>query len=94
MQRQIVEEIIGRLVMRVNHVGLQRASRKDVANLAAYESVLCGIALMRDPAQSDLDGAATFSRRQSNKDPAYGLAYTYLALSRSIVGEFGPHDLR
>ena len=93
VQRQIVEEIIGRLVTRVGHVGLQRASRKDVANLAAYEAVLCGIQLMRDPAQSDLDGAATYFTAAIEKDPAYGLAYTYLALSRSIVGEFGPNNL-
>ncbi|PTE07270.1 winged helix-turn-helix domain-containing tetratricopeptide repeat protein [Mesorhizobium helmanticense] len=90
IQQDIVEEIVGRLVVRVNNAGLQHASRRPVTSLAAYELVLRGVALLRDPAQSDLKGAAAFFEAAIVKDPAYGLAYTYLALSRVLHSEFGP----
>ena len=89
IQHDIVEEIVGRLVVRVNNAGLQRASRRPVTSLAAYELVLRGVALLRDPAQSDLKGAAALFEAAITKDPAYGLAYTYLALSHVLNSEFG-----
>ena len=64
IQQDIVEEIVGRLVVRVNNAGLQRASRRPVTSLAAYELVLRGVALLRDPAQSDLKGRQRCSRQR------------------------------
>jgi tetratricopeptide (TPR) repeat protein len=63
--------------------------RKPVTNLAAYELVLRGQALLRDPAQSDLKGAEAFFGAAIAKDPAYGLAHSYLALSHVMIGGFG-----
>ncbi|MER8756943.1 winged helix-turn-helix domain-containing protein [Mesorhizobium sp. M0976] len=90
IQQEIVEKIVGRLVVRVNNAGLQRASRQPVASLAARELVLRGVALLRDPAQSELKEAAAFFEAAIVRDPAYGLAYTYLALSHVLNSEFGP----
>jgi hypothetical protein len=90
IQQEIVEKIVGRLVGRVNNAGLQRASRQPVASLAAHELVLRGVALLRDPAQSELKEAAAFFEPAIVRDPAYGLAYTYLALSHVLNSEFGP----
>lgn len=89
IQHDIVEEIIGRLVTRVTNAGLQRTARKPMTSLAAYELTLRGVSLLRDPAQSDLDGASAFFQAAIAKDPAYGLAYTYLALAKALNGEFG-----
>lgn len=89
IQQDIVEDIVGRLVVRVNNAGLQRASRRPVTSLAAYELVLRGVALLRDPAQSDLKGAAALFEAAITRDPAYGLAHTYLALSHVLNSEFG-----
>lgn len=90
IQQDIVEEIVGRLVVRVNNAGLQRASRRPITSLAAYELVLRGVALLRDPAQSDLKGAEELFEAATARDPAYGLAHTYLALSYVLNSEFGP----
>lgn len=90
IERDIVEAIVGRLVNRVNTTGLKRSSRKPVTSLATYELVLKGVALLRDPAQSDLIGAETLFNEAIARDPAYGLAYTYLALARSLNAEFYP----
>ncbi len=89
VQQDIVEGIVGRLITRVTHAGLKRSSRKPLTSLAAYELVLRGVALLRDPAQADLKGADAFLEAAIAKDPAYGLAYTYLALSRALNAEFG-----
>lgn len=89
IQQDIIEDIVGRLARRVSNAGLQQASRKPVTSLAAYELVLRGVALLRDPAQTDLEGARTFFEAAIAKDAAYGPAYTYLALSYALKGEFG-----
>jgi len=89
IQQDIVEEIVGRLVVRVHNAGLQRTSRKPMTSLAAYELVLRGVALLRDPAQSDLKAASALFQAAIIRDPAYGLAYTYLALSHVLNSEFG-----
>ncbi|MEO5760069.1 MAG: winged helix-turn-helix domain-containing protein [Mesorhizobium sp.] len=89
IERDIVEEIVSRLVVRVENAGLQRISRRPVTSLAAYELALRGVALLRDPAQSDLEGAARLFEAAIAKDPAYGLAYTYLALSYVLNSEIG-----
>lgn len=89
IEQEIVEQIVGRLVTRVNNAGLQQASRKPVTSLAAYELALRGFALLRDPAQTDQRGAEALFEAAIAKDPTYGLAYTYLALARALDGELG-----
>lgn len=92
IEREIVQEIVGRLVTKVNNAGLQRAAHKPATNLAAYELVLRGVDLLRDPAQSDLPSAEAFFKAAIAKDASYGLAYTYLALSRMLNAEFWHTD--
>ncbi|TIS65335.1 MAG: tetratricopeptide repeat protein, partial [Mesorhizobium sp.] len=89
IERDIVEQIVSRLVTRVTNAGLEQASRKPVTSLAAYELLLRGFALLRDPAQTDQRGAEALFEAAIAKDPNYGLAYSYLALARSLDGEFG-----
>lgn len=89
IEREIVEQIVGRLVTRVTNVGLEHASRKPITSLAAYELALRGFALLRDPAQTDQRGAEALFEAAIAKDPNYGLAFTYLALTRALDGEFG-----
>ncbi|MER8975293.1 winged helix-turn-helix domain-containing protein [Mesorhizobium sp. M0800] len=88
IQQDIVEEIVGRLARRVTNAGLQQATRKPITSLAAYELVLRGVALVRDPAQTDIEGAKAFFEAAVAKDPAYGLAHIYLGLSCALKGEF------
>lgn len=88
IQQDIVEEIVGRLARRVTNAGLQQASRKPVTSLAAYELVLRGVALVRDPAQTDIEGARAFFEAAVAKDPAYGLAHIYVGLTCALKGEF------
>lgn len=89
IEREIVEQIVGRLVTRVTNAGLQQASRKPLTSLAAYELTQSGLTLLRDPAQTDQRGAEALFEAAIAKDPTYGLAYTYLALTRALDGEFG-----
>lgn len=89
IEQEVVEQIVGRLVTRVTNAGLQQASRKPVTSLAAYELALRGFALLRDPAQTDQKGAEELFEAAIAKDPNYGLAYTYLALTKALDGEFG-----
>ncbi|WP_095086061.1 winged helix-turn-helix domain-containing tetratricopeptide repeat protein [Mesorhizobium sophorae] len=89
IEQEVVEQIVGRLVTRVTNAGLQQASRKPVTSLAAYELALRGFALLRDPAQTDQKGAEAMFEAAIAKDPNYGLAYTYLALTKALDGEFG-----
>lgn len=93
VQREIVERIVARLVVKVTHAGLVRSARKQVTNMAAYELALRGLAMLRDPARIDLKQAAALFEAAIAKDPAYGLAYTYLALSIALAGEFGHTDM-
>jgi len=89
IERQIVEQIVSRLVTRVANAGLEQASRKPITSLAAYELLLRGFAMLRDPAQTDQRSAEILFEAAIAKDPNYGLAYTYLALVRALDGEFG-----
>jgi len=89
IEQDIVEAIVGRLVRRLANAGLQQASRKPVTSLAAYELVLRGVALLRDPAQTDLKNAESFFTAAIARDETYGPAYINLALARALNGEFG-----
>jgi TolB-like protein len=89
MQDDIVDEIVGRIATRVEMAGLQRAVRKPPAELSAWELAQRGVALLRDPAQSDLATAESLCREAISKDPSYGLGWTYLAVSLALGWEFG-----
>ncbi|MGX5843851.1 winged helix-turn-helix domain-containing tetratricopeptide repeat protein [Mesorhizobium sp. ArgA1] len=89
IEREIVEQIVSRLVTRVTNAGLEQASRKPATSLAAYELLLRGFAMLRDPAQTDQRSAEALFEAAITKDPNYGLAYTYLGLVRALDGEFG-----
>lgn len=92
MSDDIVGEIVGRLAARVEVAGLQRVARKPLSSLGAWELAARAVALLHDPAQSDTASAETLCRAALAKDPSYGLAWTYLAIARAIVWEFGGFD--
>jgi TolB-like protein len=85
----IVARILGALVTRLDDVGASRARRKPAAALAAYDLVLRGVALMRGNAPVDFGAARDFFAAALAKDPAYGLAYAYLAFVRVMISGFG-----
>jgi TolB-like protein/Tfp pilus assembly protein PilF len=87
--QDIVEDIVGRLVVRVSTAGLEQAMRKPVPNLAAHELILRGTALLRDPAQTDIETARVLFEEAVAKDPDSGLAHIYLGLTHALVDEFG-----
>jgi tetratricopeptide (TPR) repeat protein len=88
IEQDVVSEIVGRLAIRVDNAGLVRASRKPVTSLAAYELVLRGYSLFRDPAHARPAEAVPLFEAAIAKDPGYGLAYAYLALSSAFHEEF------
>jgi TolB-like protein len=88
IEQDVVGEIVGRLATRLDNAGLQRAERKPVTSLAAYELLLRGHALFRDPAHARPAEAAVLFQAAIAKDPGYGVAHAYLALSSSFLSEF------
>lgn len=94
VQWDIVEQIVGRLVTRVDLHDLQRATRKHATSLAAYELTLSGLALLRAPAQDRLEEAAKLFAAAIAKNAADGLAHSYLALATLMIGNYGRSDKR
>ena len=89
VQREIGEQIVNRLVSRLDADSIRRSGVKPPSSLAAYELVTRAVADMRgynnhrpQSAKADLELAIA-------KDPTYGLAYAYLALANLMEGGYG-----
>ena len=95
IQQDIAERIVGRLVARLEDAGRLRASQKPIADLAAYELTLRGVALLRGNEPAEIRAARDLFAAAVLKDPAYGLARAYFALSRVMAGGYGwaPREL-
>ncbi len=89
IQQDIVERVIGRLVTRLEDAGLNRAARRPATGLAAYELSLRALALLRGNDHRDIRQAHALLESAIAKDPAYGLAHAYLALSQVMLGGYG-----
>jgi TolB-like protein len=86
IQDEIARRIVSRLVARLEDAELLRSARKPTSSLAAYELLLRGIAVLRGYRAEDNEAARLLFEAAIGKDPEYGLAYSYLALARLIIG--------
>lgn len=89
IQEDIIERIIGRLVTRLENAGVEKAAKKPVASLVAYELTLRGVAMMRRDDPADTATARDYFKQAIAKDPAYGLAHAQLAFSLVMLGGYG-----
>ena len=88
VQNDIAYRIVSRLVSRLEDAGLRQISTKPTDSLAAYELVLRGIAALRGYRPQDNEDARTLFEAAVKKDPNYGVAQSYLALSQVIIGGY------
>jgi TolB-like protein len=72
VQQEIGEQIIHRLVTRLDEANLKRAAVKPAQNLAAYELVLRAADQLRRYVQGDAAEARALARKQSGAIPAMG----------------------
>jgi TolB-like protein len=89
IQQDIGEQIVTRLVNRLDEASLRRAAVKPAANLAAYELVIRGAKSLRAFTESPQGEARALFEQALVRDPDYGLAYAYLALEAVIFGGLG-----
>ena len=80
VQQEIGEQIIHRLVTRLNETNLKRAAAKPTSSLAAYELVLRAADLLRRHVLGDTAEAKALAEEAIQRHPNYGLAYAYLGL--------------
>jgi TolB-like protein/Tfp pilus assembly protein PilF len=92
VQQEIGEQIIHRLVTRLDETNLRRAATKQTQSLAAYELVLRAADLLRRHVSGDAAEAKALAEEAIRRDPNYGLAYVYLGLARMIGGGFALAD--
>jgi TolB-like protein/Tfp pilus assembly protein PilF len=88
IQDEIAHRVVSRLVALLEDAGRNRAARKAGSNLIAYELLLRGVALLRGYRRGDNEDARALFEAAIAKDPTYGLAHAYLALSRVIIGGY------
>jgi TolB-like protein len=81
VQDQVVQQIVSRLVGRVQLSDVERARRKPPASLDAYECVLQGNALPWDDPTAAQQAIALFEKA-IELDPDYAIAYALLATMR------------
>jgi TolB-like protein/Tfp pilus assembly protein PilF len=86
VQREIGEQIVNRLVTRLDEDTLRRIAPKPPQSLAAYELVVCGLAALRGPSVGKPEDAVPFFERAIAKDPSYGIAFGFLALAKIMIG--------
>lgn len=89
VQDDIIERVIGRLIVRLGEAGVSRAMRKPATSLAAYELMLRGVALLNANTPADFKTGSALIEAAIAKDPAYGLAHVYLAFSKVMIAGFG-----
>lgn len=89
VQEQIVSQIIGRLVTKLDDAGIARSSQKPVANLAAYELTLRGVALLRGNDPDDIKTAQGLLESAVAKDPDFSFALAQLAMCQIMIGGYG-----
>jgi TolB-like protein len=89
VQLDIAQQIVTRLVSRLDEASLHRAAVKPAANLAAYELVIRGAKSLRAFTESPKGEARALFEQALLRDPDYGLAYAYLALEAVIFGGLG-----
>jgi adenylate cyclase len=91
VQDEVVQTIVSTLVGRIQVTDADRARRKHVANLEAYECVLKGNALSWDDPASAAEATRLFEKA-IEVDPGYGMAHALLAIMRTHDWQQQPGD--
>jgi TolB-like protein len=94
VQREIGEQIVNRLVSRLDEVSIRRTALRPAASLAAYELVTRAASQMRGHDYHRPEGARDDLERAVEKDPSYGLAYSYLARVNLTIAGYGRAPLK
>lgn len=89
VQNEIGEQIVSRLVTRLDEASLRRSAVTPTASLAAYELVIRGARSLRAFSESPRGEARGLFTLALERDPDYGLAYAYLALELVISNGLG-----
>jgi tetratricopeptide (TPR) repeat protein len=93
VQDELVGQIVGTLVGRIQAAGVEKARRKPTSNLAAYECVLRGNALPIGDVKAEQEALGWY-RRAIALDPTYGRALAKVAhfLQLEWFRDMGPSD--
>lgn len=91
VQDELVGTIVGRVIGRVDAAGAEKARHKPPANLAAYECVLRGNALLIGDTATATQ-ARQWYERAIELDPLYGRAYAKLAHYKQLEWFRDPGD--
>lgn len=89
VQREIAEDIYGRLRPRLESEGKKFLSKRPTENVEAYQFYLQGLFYWNKWTQADFKRAADYFTQAVQKDPHYALAYAGLADTYSLLGDSG-----
>ena len=89
VQREVSDQIINRLVSRLDEDSIRRSTARPTESLAAYELVTRAVAVLRGHDHVEPQKALPWLELAVEKDPNYGLAVAYLALCRFMIGRYG-----
>ncbi|MEO6012725.1 MAG: winged helix-turn-helix domain-containing protein [Devosia sp.] len=89
IQREIGEQIVSRLVSRLDDDRAHRAEIEPAASLAVYELVIRGAKYLRPVMDKPIPEARALFNEAIARDPSYGLAYAYLALEMVVAAGLG-----
>ncbi|WP_244513540.1 winged helix-turn-helix domain-containing tetratricopeptide repeat protein [Devosia insulae] len=92
VQRQIGEQIVNRLVSRLDEDSIRRSSVKPAQTLAAYELVTRALVILRGYEHVQPEKALPLLELAVEKEPSYGIALSYLALCRFMIGRYTTTD--
>jgi TolB-like protein len=89
VQREIGEQIVNRIALKLDEEGLRHMATRPAASLAAYELVRMGIAVIRGLDVRRPTAAIPLFERAIEKDPTYGVTYGWLALAHIQLAGYG-----
>ncbi len=92
VQREIGEQVVNRLVSRLDEDSLRRSALKPAQSLAAYELVTRAVTILRGYEHVQPEKALPLLELAVEKEPSYGIALAYLALCRFMMGRYTTTD--
>jgi tetratricopeptide (TPR) repeat protein len=81
VQDEVTRTIVATMIGRLEDAEIREASRRPTDNLAAYDTLLRGIELLRGYSDDDNRRARELFETAISLDPRYALAHAYLALA-------------
>ena len=89
VQREIGEQIVNRLVSRLDEDTIRRIAVKPPQSLAAYENVIRGVAALRGASLEKPADALPYLESAIARDPSFGIAHGFLALAKIMIAGYG-----